>query len=46
VNFKHLANILMKQLMNKKFERPSGFNAWEDNINQQQSRGISRLQRE
>jgi len=34
-NFKHLANILIKQLMNRHFERPSGFNAWEDNINQQ-----------
>ena len=34
-NFKHLANILIKQLMNKRFERPSGFNAWEQRIQQQ-----------
>lgn len=34
-SFKHLANILIKQLMNKKFEKPSGFNAWEQRIQQQ-----------
>ena len=30
-NFKHLANILMKQLINKKFEKPNGFDNWRKN---------------
>ena len=31
--------------MNRRFERPSGFNAWEESINQKGSR-MSHLQRE
>ena len=31
-SFKHLANILIKQLMNKRFERPSGFDRWQKSL--------------
>jgi hypothetical protein len=31
-SFKHLANILIKRLMNQCFNRPSGFNRWREMI--------------